>query len=66
LPLKKEKIDAVRKAILNLYCAKKVGEKTVFEQNQLKMASELGFGVKSADEITLTPLNAKTQRKHNI
>jgi uncharacterized protein (DUF362 family) len=55
-------IDAVGVAILKLYGAKgKVGEETVFEQDQLKRAAELGFGVKSADEITLTPLNAESQ-----
>ena len=51
-------IDAVGVAILKLYGAKgKVGEADVFEQDQLKRAAELGFGVKSAAEIELTPLN---------
>jgi len=51
-------IDAVGVAILKMYGAKgKVGEADVFEQDQLKRAAELGFGVKSADEIQLTPLN---------
>jgi uncharacterized protein (DUF362 family) len=51
-------IDAVGVAILKMYGAKgKVGEADVFEQDQLKRAAELGFGVKSAAEIQLTPLN---------
>lgn len=51
-------IDAVGVAILKMYGAKgKVGEADVFDQDQLKRATELGFGVKSADEIQLTPLN---------
>ncbi len=51
-------IDAVGVAILKIYGAKgKLGEADVFDQDQLKRAKELGFGVKSADEIKLTPLN---------
>jgi uncharacterized protein (DUF362 family) len=51
-------IDAVGVAILKMYGAKgKVGEVDVFEQDQLKRAAELGLGVKSSDEIKLTPLN---------
>ena len=51
-------IDAVGVAILKMYGAKgKVGEADVFEQDQLKRAAELGFGVKSAAEIQLAPLN---------
>jgi len=51
-------IDAAGVAILKMYGAKgKVGEADVFEQDQIKRAAELGFGVKSADEIQLTPLN---------
>jgi uncharacterized protein (DUF362 family) len=51
-------IDAVGVAILKMYGAKgKVGEAEIFEQDQLKRAAELGFGVKSAAEIRLTPLN---------
>jgi uncharacterized protein (DUF362 family) len=51
-------IDAVGVAILKMYGAKgKVGEADVFEQDQLRRAKELGFGVKSATEIQLTPLN---------
>ena len=51
-------IDAVGVAILKMYGAKgKVGEAGIFEQDQLKRAAELGFGVKSAAEIQLTPLN---------
>ena len=55
-------IDAVGVAILKMYGAKgKVGEAEVFEQDQLKRAAELGFGVKSADEIHLKPLNDETR-----
>ena len=55
-------IDAVGVAILKMYGAKgKVGEADVFEQDQLKRAAELGFGVKSADEIQLTPLNDESR-----
>lgn len=51
-------IDAVGVAVLKIYGAKgKVGEADVFEQDQLKRAAELGFGVKSASEIRLTPLD---------
>ena len=45
-----------------MYGAKgKVGEAEVFEQDQLKRAAELGFGVKSADEIKLKPLNDESR-----
>jgi uncharacterized protein (DUF362 family) len=55
-------IDAVGVAILKMYGAKgKVGEAGVFEQDQLKRASELGFGVKSADEIQLMPLSEESR-----
>jgi uncharacterized protein (DUF362 family) len=55
-------IDAVGVAILKMYGAKgKVGEARVFEQDQLKRAAELGFGVKSAEEIHLTALNNESQ-----
>ena len=55
-------IDAVGVAILKMYGAKgKMGEAGVFEQDQLKRAAELGFGVKSAEEIHLTALNNESQ-----
>jgi uncharacterized protein (DUF362 family) len=55
-------IDAVGVAVLKMYGAKgKVGETEIFEQDQLKRAAELGFGVKSPDEIQLTPLNRESQ-----
>ena len=55
-------IDAVGVSILKLYGAKgRIGDVDVFEQDQLKRAAELGFGVKSADEIELTPLNDESQ-----
>ena len=55
-------IDAVGVAILKMYGAKgKVGEDDVFEQDQMRRASELGFGVKLAAEIQLTPLNDESR-----
>jgi uncharacterized protein (DUF362 family) len=55
-------IDAVGVAILKMYGAKgKVGEADIFEQAQLRRAAELGFGVKSAAEIQLTPLNDESR-----
>lgn len=55
-------IDAVGVSVLKMYGAKgKVGKASVFEQDQLKRAAELGFGVKSPDEIQLTPLNSESQ-----
>ncbi len=55
-------IDAVGVAVLKLYGARgKVGEADIFEQDQLKRASELGIGVKSVDEIKLTPLNDESK-----
>jgi uncharacterized protein (DUF362 family) len=55
-------IDAVGVAILKMHGAKgKVGEADVFEQDQIKRAVELGFGVKSAAEIQLTPLNDESR-----
>jgi uncharacterized protein (DUF362 family) len=55
-------IDAVGVALLKMYGAKgKVGEADIFEQDQLKRAAELGFGVKSGDEIQLTPLNDESR-----
>jgi len=57
-------IDAVGVAILKLYGAKgKVGESDVFEQDQLKRATELGLGVKSAAEIKLTALDGESQKE---
>jgi len=55
-------IDAVGVAILKMYGAKgKVGEADVFEQDQLKRAAELGFGVKSSDGIRLIPINSESK-----
>jgi uncharacterized protein (DUF362 family) len=55
-------IDAVGVAILKMHGAKgKMGEAGVFEQDQLKRAAELGFGVKSVAEIELTPLNDESR-----
>ncbi len=55
-------IDAVGVSILKLFGAKgRIGDVDVFEQDQLRRAAELGFGVKSADEIQLTPLNDESQ-----
>lgn len=58
-------IDAVGVAILKMYGAKgKVGSEPVFEQDQIKKAVELGFGVRSAGEIKLNPLN--NQAKEDV
>jgi uncharacterized protein (DUF362 family) len=55
-------IDAVGVAILRLYGVKgRVAEGSIFSQDQLKRAAELGFGVKSADEVKLTPLNDESR-----
>ena len=55
-------IDAIGVAILKMYGAKgKVGEADIFEQAQLHRAAELGFGVKSAAEIQLTPLSDESR-----
>ena len=57
-------IDAVGVAVLKMYGAKgKVGEASVFEQDQLRRAAQLGFGAKSADEIRLTPLNGESRKE---
>jgi uncharacterized protein (DUF362 family) len=57
-------IDAVGVAILKLYGTKgNVGESDVFEQDQLKRATELGLGVKSAAEIKLTALDGESQEE---
>ena len=55
-------IDAVGVSVLKLFGAKgRIGDVDIFEQDQLKRAAELGFGVNSADEIELTPLNDESQ-----
>ena len=55
-------IDAVGVAILKMHGAKgKVGELGVFEQDQIKRAAELCFGVRSASEIQLVPINSESQ-----
>ena len=55
-------IDAVGVAILEMYGAKgKVCEVDIFEQDQLKRAAELGFGVKSTTDIQITPLNDESR-----
>jgi uncharacterized protein (DUF362 family) len=55
-------IDAVGVALLKLYGAKgKVGSDAVFEQDQIKRAAELGFGVSSPSEIKLVALNSGAQ-----
>lgn len=51
-------LDAVGVAILKMYGAKgKIRDADIFEQDQIKRAAKLGFGVQSPDEIRLTPLN---------
>jgi len=55
-------LDAVGVAVLKLYGTKgKVGEVSVFEQDQIKRATELGFGVKLPDEVELTALDDESQ-----
>ena len=55
-------LDAVGVCILKLYGAKgKVGSEDVFEQDQIKRAAELGFGVRSPDEIKLIALNGEAE-----
>lgn len=55
-------LDAVGVSILKLYGAKgKVGSEDVFEQDQIKRAAEMGFGVKSADQVKLVPLNEEAK-----
>ena len=55
-------IDAVGVAVLKMYGAKgKVGESDVFEQDQIRRATELGIGAESADEIKLTSLSDETE-----
>jgi len=55
-------IDAVGVSLLKLFGAKgKVGSDPVFCQDQIKRAAELGFGVRSPEEIKLIPLNYEAQ-----
>jgi uncharacterized protein (DUF362 family) len=55
-------IDAVGAAILKMHGAQgKIGDEKVFEQDQLKRAVQLGFGVKSANEIKITSLDDETR-----
>ena len=55
-------IDAVGVAILKMYGAKgKIGEAGVFEQDQLKRAAELEFGVKSVNDIKLISLTDESR-----
>ncbi len=55
-------IDAVGAAVLKMYGAKgKLGREEVFDQDQIARAAELGFGVKSADEIRMIPLDDETK-----
>ena len=51
-------IDAVGVAILRNYGTKtNISKGSIFELDQIKRASELGIGVKSADEIDIVPIN---------
>jgi uncharacterized protein (DUF362 family) len=55
-------LDAVGVSILKMYGAKgRVGDVGVFEQDQIKRALELGFGVSSPNDIQLIPLNAEAK-----
>jgi len=54
-------IDAVGVAILRIYGAtKNVMNGRIFELGQIKRASELGIGVKSASHIKLIPVNEES------
>jgi len=55
-------LDAVGVAILKMYGAQgKIGDEKVFQQDQLKRAAQLGFGVKSAHDIKITALTDETR-----
>ncbi len=55
-------LDAVGTTILKMYGAQgKIADEKVFEQDQLKRAAQLGFGVKSAKEIKITSLNDESR-----
>lgn len=52
-------IDAVGVALLKIYGAKEnLTEESIFKLDQLRRATELGFGAKSASEIHLISLNS--------
>jgi uncharacterized protein (DUF362 family) len=56
-------LDAVGVAILRIYGANgNIGEGSIFGLDQIRRASELGIGVKSASAIRLTPLNDESRR----
>ena len=51
-------VDAVGVAILRYYgTTMEVSKGRIFQLDQIKRAAELGFGIQSADEIILTPVN---------
>jgi len=55
-------IDAVGVAILRMYGANgHVAKGSIFGQEQIRRAAELGVGVKSASDIRLTPLDAESR-----
>ncbi len=55
-------LDAVGVAVLRLYGAKgRITEGDIFDQDQLRRASELGFGAKSSADIVLKPLDEKSR-----
>jgi uncharacterized protein (DUF362 family) len=59
-------IDAVGVALLKLNGAKgKVGSDNVFQQDQIKRATELGFGIRSPNEIKLVALNSGAEAEVN-
>jgi uncharacterized protein (DUF362 family) len=56
-------LDAVGVSLLRLYgTTPEVERGTVFEQEQIKRAAELRIGVTSPDEISLVPLDEKSER----
>ena len=55
-------IDAVGVAILRYYSTTPEVEKgTIFEQEQIKRASELNIGAKSAEDVEIVPLDEKSR-----
>jgi uncharacterized protein (DUF362 family) len=55
-------IDAVGVAILRYYgTTDKVSKGPIFDQDQIRRASELDIGVKSADEINLVPVDDESR-----
>ncbi|MBP2045092.1 hypothetical protein [Methanobacterium aggregans] len=55
-------VDAVAVAILRYYgTTKEVSKGPIFELEQIRRAAELDVGIKSADEISLIPVDEDSQ-----